>query len=85
MSALTEADFAAARAQGDLTALVLMAAGLPVAEAAPKQRARTPLPVPARPRPGAWPDGARRARLSPEVAAYLNRLWPGLFGKGSTR
>lgn len=81
MTALTEADFAAARAQGDMAALALMAAGMPVA-AAPRQRARATVPMPSRARPGAWPDGARRPGLTQETADFLNRLWPGRFDLG---
>ncbi|WP_215456641.1 hypothetical protein [Streptomyces sp. ATCC 21386] len=75
MSELTEADVAAARAQGDLTALLLMASGLPVVSA-PKQRAKTPTPLVPRSRPGAWPDGSRSPGLTPDAAAYLHQLWP---------
>ncbi|WP_159057294.1 hypothetical protein, partial [Streptomyces scabiei] len=76
MSSLTEADIAAARAQGDLTALLLMASGLPVTATAPKQRVKTLTPLVPRSRPGAWPDGSRSPGLSPEVAAHLHQLWP---------
>lgn len=76
MSTLTEQDIAAARAQGDLVALLLMTSGMPVAASAPKQRAKTQLPPMSRSRPGAWPDGCRRPALSPEAAAYLHQLWP---------
>ncbi|MFE2041649.1 hypothetical protein ACFXAZ_12095 [Streptomyces sp. NPDC059477] len=78
MSGLTAEDIAAARAQGDLAALVLMSSGLPVKT--PRQR-----PVPQRPvrlarsRPGAWPDGTRPPGPTPEVAAYLAQLWPDRF------
>ncbi|MBP5862808.1 hypothetical protein F6456_22355 [Streptomyces sp. LBUM 1484] len=75
MNALTEADIAAARAQGDLAALLLMASGQPVTSA-PKQRAKTVTPLVPRARPGAWPDGSRSPGLSAEAAAYLHQLWP---------
>ncbi|WP_326729734.1 hypothetical protein [Streptomyces phaeochromogenes] len=80
MSGLTAADIAAARAQGDLTALLLMSSGLPVT-AAPKQRAKTPTRRLPRARVGAWPDGASSPGLSPEVAAHLARLWPDRYGE----
>ncbi|WP_282703220.1 hypothetical protein [Streptomyces sp. CC219B] len=76
MNALTEADIAAARAQGDLTALLLMASGLPVTAATPKQRAKTAAPLVPRSRPGAWPEGSRSPGLAPEAAAHLHQLWP---------
>ncbi|MGW6008643.1 hypothetical protein [Streptomyces sp. NPDC055210] len=80
MSALTAADIAAARAQGDLTALLLMSSGLPVASA-PKQWAKTEAPRLPRARVGAWPDGTRSPGLPPEAAAYLARLWPDRYGE----
>ncbi|MBD0838813.1 hypothetical protein [Streptomyces sp. TRM68416] len=76
MNGLTEQDIAAARAEGDLAALLLMAAGVPVTAAAPKQRTKTVTPLVPRSRPGAWPDGTRSPGLSPEAAAYLHQLWP---------
>lgn len=78
MSGLTEEDIAAARAQGDLTALLLMASGLPVASA-PKQQGKALTPLVPRSRPGAWPDWSRSPGLSPEAAAYLAHLWPDRF------
>ncbi|MFD7791004.1 hypothetical protein [Streptomyces sp. NPDC059759] len=78
MTALTEADIVAARAQGDLTSLLLMASGLPVT-ATSKARVRTGTPVPPRARPGAWPDGTQSPRLTPAVAAHMARLWPDRF------
>lgn len=79
MNGLTEQDIAAARAEGDLVAVLLMAAGAPVTAAAPKQRTRAPAPLMPRSRPGAWPDGSRSPGLSPEAAAYLHQLWPDRF------
>lgn len=57
MNDLTPEDIVAAREQGDLTALLLMAAGL--TPKAPRQRAPEPEPVPdfGISRPGAWPAG----------------------------
>lgn len=82
MSELSEEDIAAARAQGDVAALLLMASGLTIK--APKQRAaRKPPPVISRSRPGAWPDGTQPPRPTPEVAEYLARLWPDRYGSPS--
>ncbi|MEE1763678.1 hypothetical protein [Streptomyces sp. SP18BB07] len=75
MSAITAADIAAARAQGDLAALLLMASGQPVTSA-PKQHAKAVTPLVPRSRPGAWPDGSRSPGLTPDVAAHLHQLWP---------
>ena len=78
MNGLSEEDIAAARAQGDLAALVLMSSGLTVK--APKQRtASAEPPLLPRTRPGAWPDGTRSPGLSPDVAEYLARCWPDRF------
>ncbi len=77
MSGLSEEDIAAAREQGDLAALVLMSAGLAVK--VPKQKAARKVPMPARSRPGAWPDGTHSPGPTREVAEYLARLWPDRF------
>ncbi|MFM9643587.1 hypothetical protein [Streptomyces turgidiscabies] len=74
MTALTEEDIAAARAQGDLSALLLMASGM--SAAAPKQRVKAPPVQVPRAQPGAWPDGSVPPGLLPEVAEHLARLWP---------
>lgn len=74
MTALTGEDIAAARAQGDLSALLLMASGM--SSAAPKKRVKAPPVRVSRARPGAWPDGSTRAALLPEVAEHVARLWP---------
>ena len=78
MSELTPEDIAAARAQGDIAALLLMASGLPVKAAKPRPAAEPP-PAIQRARPGAWPAGTRSPGPTPEVAEYLARLWPDRF------
>jgi hypothetical protein len=72
--ALTPEDIAAARRDGDLARLVLLAGGLAPA-AAPRPE---PEPIAYMPRsgPGAWPDGTRSPGPLPEVAATIARLWP---------
>lgn len=67
---LTAEDIAAARAEGggQLAALLLLAAGLPVA--APKQRTAAPEPEADNvhiAHPGAWPTGARRPAPLPPI------------------
>ncbi|MEU3287814.1 hypothetical protein [Streptomyces longwoodensis] len=74
MTGISEADIAAARRQGDLAALVLMASGLPVKP--PKQRTAPRQPPSTQTRPGVWPAGTRSPGLTPEVADYLAQLWP---------
>ncbi|MBD9734556.1 hypothetical protein IGX29_22630 [Streptomyces sp. H28] len=80
MSGLSEEDIAAARQQGDLAALVLMSAGLAIKTPKPKTVRETPMP--ARSRPGAWPDGTQSPGPTAEVAEYLARLWPDRFPPG---
>lgn len=75
MTGISEEDVAAAREQGDLAALVLMASGLTIKT--PKQRTAPSAPSIPRTRVGAWPDGTRSPGLTPEVAEYLAHLWPG--------
>jgi hypothetical protein len=65
---LTPEDIAAAREEGDLVALLLMAAGL--TPAVPKQR--TPAPETDNvhiAHPGAWPTGASRPEPLPPIPA----------------
>jgi hypothetical protein len=66
MTDLTAEDIAAARAEGDLVAVLLMAAG--IAPKAPRQRTAEPEleqdPVHIA-RPGAWPCGTAPAGPSP--------------------
>ncbi|MEV6803169.1 hypothetical protein [Streptomyces sp. NPDC051132] len=77
MTSLSEEDIAAARAQGDLAALVLMSSGLTIK--ASKQRPAPRPPAISRARPGAWPDGTRSPGLTQEAAEYLAQLYPDRF------
>jgi len=80
---LTPEDITAARAEGDLVALLLMAAGL--TPKAPRQRSAEPAPELDQvhiARPGAWPTGASRpapiaAPSGPQIDAALTdyRRW----------
>lgn len=66
MDGLTAEDVAAARADGDLVAMLLLAAG--ITPKAPRQRTAEPEPEPDVhiAHPGAWPTGTRRpAPVSP--------------------
>uniref|UniRef100_A0AAU2A1A6 Uncharacterized protein n=1 Tax=Streptomyces sp. NBC_00093 TaxID=2975649 RepID=A0AAU2A1A6_9ACTN len=83
MTALTEEDIAAARAQGDLSALLLMASGM--SATAPKQRVKAQPVQVSRARPGAWPDGSTTPGLLPQVADYLSQLWPDRYRAVSTQ
>jgi hypothetical protein len=70
---LTPEDVAAARRDGDLARLVLLAGGL---APAPAPRPTEPETVAYMPRSGpAWPYGTRRPGPLPEVAAHLSALW----------
>ncbi|MGW9371143.1 hypothetical protein ACWGVR_14170 [Streptomyces xanthophaeus] len=73
MTDLTPEDIAAAREEGDLVALLLMAAGLTPA-AVPKQRTAEPEPDPIHiAHPGAWPTGASRpAPVQPPPAHHID-------------
>lgn len=68
MTGLTPEDVAAARQEGDLVALLLMAGGR--TPSAPKQRTAEPEPDNVHiAHPGAWPTGARRNDPLPEIPA----------------
>lgn len=68
MTALTPEDIAAAREEGDLVALLLMAAGL--TPAVPKQRTAELEPDRVHvAHPGAWPTGATRPTAVPTIPA----------------
>lgn len=73
MTDLTPEDIAAARAEGDLVPLLLMAAGLTPA-AVPKQRTTTPEPDNVHiAHPGAWPTGASRpAPIAPASGPQID-------------
>ncbi|NXY96414.1 hypothetical protein HYE82_18860, partial [Streptomyces sp. BR123] len=59
MTDLTPEDIAVARGEGDLVALLLMAAG--ITPKAPRQRTAEPEPDNVHiPHPGAWPTGTHR-------------------------
>ncbi|MET9467405.1 hypothetical protein ABZY44_21880 [Streptomyces sp. NPDC006544] len=81
MTDLTPEDIAAAREEGDLVALLLMAAGL--TPAVPKQRTTAPAPETVHvAHPGAWPTGASRPTpvappSGPQIDAALTdyRRW----------
>ncbi|MFF5445437.1 hypothetical protein [Streptomyces sp. NPDC012888] len=67
MTDLTPEDIAAARGEGDLVALLLMAAGISPAKP-PRQRTTEPDLAPLDiPHPGAWPTGTRRAAPGPTI------------------
>jgi hypothetical protein len=82
MTDLTPEDIAAARAEGDLVPLLLMAAGIAPATV-PKQRTAEPEPDNVHiAHPGAWPTGASRPALiapasGPQIDAALTdyRRW----------
>lgn len=72
MTDLTPEDIAAAREEGDLVALLLMAAGL--TPAVPKQRTATPEPDNVHiAHPGAWPTGTSRpAPIAPPSGPQID-------------
>ncbi|MFJ5785386.1 hypothetical protein [Streptomyces hydrogenans] len=64
MTDLTPEDIAEARKQGDVTALLLLAAG--INRTVPKQRAEPEAPCYHIRRPGAWPCGTAATGPTPE-------------------
>ena len=64
MTELTPEDIAEARKQGDVTALLLLAAG--ISRTVPKQRDEPAAPCYHIRRPGAWPCGTAATGPTPE-------------------